>query len=95
MEVIVIIMAIGYLIICNPLIFVTLLALLAIPVTIGIVLYIKGIEIPTFSRGRRGSYRRKSKGLLQTIFDDQARTQRRNGHPRGARSSLLGSNRKR
>lgn len=93
MEFIVILGAIVYLLICNPLIFVILLALLAIPVTIGIVLYIKGIEIPTFSRGRRRSYRRKSKGLLQTMFDDQARTQRRNAHPRGARSSLLGKKR--
>ena len=49
-----------------------------------IVVIIFAIAItPTSGRGRRSVSRRKSKGLIATMLESQARTERRNGSHRG------------
>lgn len=52
-----------------------------VPVLIVIVIAI--IMTPTSPRGRRSSYRRKSKGLIATMLEGQRRTERKNGSHRG------------
>jgi hypothetical protein len=91
MDIILVLGIVVFLIMVHPTIFFILVAILLLPVIIGIVLSVMGVNIPSLPNlgfhARKGSYRRKSKSFVKMMIDGQSRTEKRNMSHRGVMSA--------